>query len=375
MKKLLLLIVLSALCFISNAQITDLAWSFRASGKITASPMAHEGVIYIGNSDGNFYAINASDGSKKWSFKTKHAIKSKALATDELVFFESGNIFYALDQSTGKQLWSFDTGDTQYYDQIDIYDDTRSRAAFYNGAIYVGTSDGFIYGLNKRNGREVFKVNSDANSPVRSSPFIKDDKLYFGDWNGLVYCYNLSNKKLIWKKRTYTFPKPYDTFGGITSAFTVYNNKLFFGARNPIFNVLNTESGDLEWSYTSSEGGWMYSSPVYYDSTIFIGGSDNHSLFAFDPIYGSIKWKYNSSQNIMAEPLVSGSIITFTSGDVYKPNSPGAITRLDRNSGKLISKIQLPKLSISAPIMVDNKVIFGCHDGQVYAIKFSNYDE
>ena len=116
----------------------------------------------------------------------------------------------------------------------------------------------------------------------------------------------------------------------------------------------------------------MFSSPVCYDSIIYIGGSDNHSVFAFDPVYGLNKWKYNSGQNIMAEPLILDSTVIFTTGDVYKPNAPGALVRLERETGKLISKMLLPKLSISSPIMVEEKVIFGCHDGLVYAISFLN---
>lgn len=375
MKKLLNITLIVSLVSITytQAQITSLKWSFKTDAPLLASPTYDNGLIYMGSEAGTFYALNASDGQIKWTFKTNDVIKGQALATHDVLFFESGNKFYALNKSTGKQLWKYDTQDTLYHFQIDIYDDQRSIATAFKNNIYVGTSGGLLLGFDRETGQVTLQLNTDNHAPVRSSPLIHNNILYFGDWNGVVYAYDLNTRQYLWKKNSYDLPKPYGTFGGIAAGFTIFDRYLYFGARNHMFNVLDIATGNKAWSYTSPEGGWMFGTPILYDSMIYVGGSDNHSMHAFTPVMGRLTWKYNAGQNIMAQPLVTDDYVIFTTGNLYKPKEPGALIRLERKTGKLVSKILLPQASISAPILIDNAtVVTGCLDGNVYAIQLFN---
>lgn len=359
-------IVFLFLCYSgAEGQTPTLKWKFKTEDKVIASPLAHNDHIYVGSEDGNFYALDLQ-GVEKWRFKTNGKARSKAIVANDILFFESGNVFYALHAESGKKVWSHDPGDTLYADQIDPYDDKRPSAFVHNGVIYTGSSSGTLYGFDSQSGKVIFKTRSDNASPIRSTPLVKNDKLYFGDWNGVVYCFDIKQDRFLWKKKTYSFDKPYSTFGGIASEFTVFKDLLFFGARNFVLNVLRTDSGEKEWTYIEANGGWVIGDPVIYDNKLYMGGSDNHKMIALDPITGQLLWEFNAGQNIYTRPVVTNDRVIFTSGPIYKPNDPGGFWIIDRAKGKLIAKVQIPKGTYSSPVMVDQSVIFGSNDGYVY---------
>ncbi|ELR70244.1 protein kinase [Fulvivirga imtechensis AK7] len=367
MKLYIQYIVFLFLCYslAATGQTPSLKWKFKTGDKVISSPVVYNDLIYFGSEDGNFYAVDL-EGNEKWRLHTAGKIRSKAIIAEGILFFESGNIFYALNPASGKKLWIYDPADTLYANQIDPYDDKRPSGTLHEGIIYVGSSSGTLYGFDTKTGKIRLKINTDNASPIRSTPIVQDNRLYFGDWNGVVYCRDLKQDKYLWKKKTYSFDKPYSTFGGIASEFVIFQDLLFFGARNFVLNVLRTDSGEKEWTYIESNGGWVIGDPVIYDNKLYLGGSDNHKILALDPITGQLLWDFNAGQNIYAKPVVTKDKVIFTSGPIYKPNDPGGLWIVDRAKGKLIAKVQMPKGAYSAPVMVGQSILFGCNDGNIY---------
>ena len=73
-------------------------------------------MAFVGSRDGYFYAINMSDGSLKWRYKTVAAsagdphsgapIMQSAAGDGTRVFFGAENMyFYALSATSGAELW------------------------------------------------------------------------------------------------------------------------------------------------------------------------------------------------------------------------------------------------------------------------------
>ena len=65
----MMLILLFISTGMSNAEEMVL-WKFETGGAINASPIVHEGILYIGSFDKLFYAIDALTGVEKWHFET-----------------------------------------------------------------------------------------------------------------------------------------------------------------------------------------------------------------------------------------------------------------------------------------------------------------
>ncbi|MEQ9424679.1 MAG: PQQ-binding-like beta-propeller repeat protein [Cyclobacteriaceae bacterium] len=361
-----------------DAQSLIESWTFDTGDKVLASPVVDDTFIYVGSQNGNFYSLNAKDGSFHWKYETSGIIQAAALLTERLVFFESANIFYALDKMEGKLVWKFDTGMTPLnfeYEgvthsyKIDFWDDKRSVGVADGNLIYVGSGNGTLYVFDQASGIVVKQYQSDDNSPIRSTPLIDGNIVYFGDWNGVVYAYNRESDELKWKKKTYRYDRPYPSFGGVVSSFVRHNDLLLFGARNHIMNVLYAETGEKEWTYIDPKGGWMVGDPVVYNDTLYIGGSDNLSMYAFRPKWGRYLWQHNGGLNIYTRPIVTDQHIIYSAGNGYKWTDPGAVYVLNRMTGEEITKFETPNAVFSSPIKLNDQIIFGCYDGKVYSLE------
>src|SRR6185437_15416845 len=51
-------------------QLNGTKWTFKTDGPIIGSPAVSDGVVYIGSTDGNLYAVDQETGKQKWKFKT-----------------------------------------------------------------------------------------------------------------------------------------------------------------------------------------------------------------------------------------------------------------------------------------------------------------
>jgi outer membrane protein assembly factor BamB len=90
-------------------------WEYQA-GTTFYSLAVSDGIVFAGNLDGRFYAVDAATGQERWSFATEHdelAWQAPAVA-DGLVIVGTNEFdgrVYALDVLTGAPRWVFDAAD------------------------------------------------------------------------------------------------------------------------------------------------------------------------------------------------------------------------------------------------------------------------
>jgi outer membrane protein assembly factor BamB len=140
-----------------------------APGSFRASPVVSNGVVYVGNSNGYFYAINANDGSLKWRYpvtgpaltssftcnpSSEGIASSAAIAEikgkDAVVFgapdrsigarLGSGRLF-ALDASTGAEIWKSPEIAVLLNDGVTHQQIGYSSPLVFNDHVYIGIAD------------------------------------------------------------------------------------------------------------------------------------------------------------------------------------------------------------------------------------------
>ena len=89
----------------------DRMWKMEPGGTTITVPCVHEGIVYIGSSNFNAYAIDARTGGLVWKFKTEGIIlESSPACWKGKVFIGSFDYnMYALDAKTGELKWKFKT--------------------------------------------------------------------------------------------------------------------------------------------------------------------------------------------------------------------------------------------------------------------------
>ncbi len=371
--------LLLSLCFFTSIVISQpddmIKWRFKTNSKVLSHPVTDENRVYFGSTDSLMYALDMESGKKVWSIRTNCQIRSKPLIHDSIIYFKSGNDVYAVNKGTGNLLWRGSVGNSET-GSLDLWDYHSGSPVVYDQCVYFGFNSGELMGFNLLDGTISKRINSIDNSPIRSGLILHKSDLFFGDWNGKVYSYDMINKQINWIYSTYE-KQEYPTFGQIISQISILDTLLYFGSRNPELQVININSGEKEWSYTEINGGWISGDPLIKDDTLFIGGSDNHEMFAFDAYTGKRLWTYEFLNNNFTPPVVYKSWLVFTTGDAYNVwgNKPGIgyLYGLSRKEGAIKNFQRFDGNIYSGLIIRNNFAFFGCSDGYFYCVDIEKF--
>ncbi|NQV17559.1 MAG: PQQ-binding-like beta-propeller repeat protein [Armatimonadetes bacterium] len=374
MKKLIfisfiLLQVITGYCF-------TLEWSFQTGDRILSHPVLDEGVVYFGSNDNNLYALDAENGDLIWNFQVDFNVQSSPVIHDSLIFFESGNSHFALNKYTGEEIWSYIIDEPYGTEKIDYWDYHHAAPVIVDSIVVFACGDGNLYAYNLHNGNPFFMYTTLESAAIRSTPVQDNYHLYFGDWDGRIYSYNLVLQDTLWCVETYQ-TQPYPTFGQVNTKMVVHDSLLIFGARNPTLQVFNKFNGNLVWDYTVAGGGWISGDALVVNDTLYIGGSDCNKMFAFDVYSGELLWDYTFLFNNFSEPVIYEDMIIFTTGDAYAFQGTnygdGYLYALQRNNGTLVNYERIGGNLFTTPIIHDGKIYIGSSDTNFYCVDLDSF--
>jgi outer membrane protein assembly factor BamB len=250
-----------------------------------SSPVFAKGIGYIGSTDQNVYAFNASNGKVIWNFATKAPIYSTPAVVNGYVYTgaDDGNV-YCLDATTGGLVWSV--------------------------ALPAGpaTNEGF----------------GETGTDGPPSPMVVGNNLYVGD-NNYLYCLSTSNGAINWK---YTWGSAL-----LIGTPTIVNNVVYIAP--------NQGGGSLEsMSYTNPDG-FLYelnaqtgaligNITIPYVINPFIAAGNPSAIISGEGILAPVT--VDSADNIafvqqvnmrtFAVDLTTGKIL-WTYDAYYNPGTPG----------------------------------------------------
>jgi outer membrane protein assembly factor BamB len=138
-----------------------------------SSPAFEEGTIYV-TVGPQLCAFDSSNGKERWRVKSKSQFWGLAVAHQLVYVGNSDGYFYAYDQKTSQQRWKFKSG-------YSMQDDIWSAPAIANERVYAGSRDQWLYALNAHTGEKVwgFKTSGDSIGEC----VLSDGVAYFSDSN------------------------------------------------------------------------------------------------------------------------------------------------------------------------------------------------
>lgn len=120
---------------------------------VDSSPAVVNGIIYVGFYDGDVYALNASDGTKVWSYTTGNHVESSPAVVGDMVFVGSDDYnVYGLNLTTGGKIWSYTTGAF-----------VESSPTVLDNVVFVGSEDRNVYALNATTGHASLELHNQWN--------------------------------------------------------------------------------------------------------------------------------------------------------------------------------------------------------------------
>lgn len=353
-------------------------WKFKTNGKIYSTPLVHNNVVYVGSYDGKFYAVNKNDGKKIWEYDTGSPILSTAVISENTIMFESGYELYFLDLQ-GKLIRKKKFMQYEVLTQMDAWDFHHSSPVVDGKNVYIGAPFGGVLGYEIATGDSVLQIVTKNRAIVRTTPIIKNGTIYFGDWDGVFFSYDVNTGKENWS---------YDTRNDTTFAWTnavhekpiIVNDKIYFAGRSCMIYCLDAKTGKKIWSHISENSGWLVGGPTYSNGKVYLGSSNEYIIQCFEAENGKKLWEQKLDHRIWGNPLIKNDNIVIGAGSLFI---------LDKFTGKtkkvLIKKddIKLAKTEFvwkqykgkdilasfhSSPVENDGVIYIGCDDGYLYSV-------
>jgi polyvinyl alcohol dehydrogenase (cytochrome) len=386
-------------------------WIFPTAGDVYGTPSVVDGIVYVGDTSGTFYALTNSRAGAivVWKANVGSPITDSALVTDKMVIFgDLAGYIHGLNRADGTEAaWS------------PVQPDTNQTAAFFGSPILVGdqvvigissnerpppkeTFRGSVVRLDPNTGKIVwhtYVINDDEFKRGASGASIWSTPTYDAETN-LVYvttgnnyteppppepatetgdafiALNGTTGDIVWKKQIVH----HDVAGSIEAdigdspqVYTLPSGKKVVGAGEKkigVYSVLDAQNGDVVRQIrvvpdcTDSLG--LFADSAISDGVVFVNGV-NCLIPAKPPLVpptgvvaalksdGSKKlWEFTS----LFAPVLSG--LAVANGVVYAHTSGlyGTLYALDAKTGRVLAGV-LTSGGISGPSVSRGRIYVG----------------
>lgn len=314
-----------------------LDWTLKTGDEIRGSAAGAGGAVYIGSYDGQLYALDETDGSVRWRFRTQRGIVSRPAPFAEMVVFGSEDkSVYAVSRSSGRAIWSFRTDAP-----------VRSSPFVEDKACYVGSDDGFLYRIDRAKGHVTWRYKTFG--PVRSSPEPAGAHILFGSDDGYLYTVNKETGSLVWR---------HHIGSPVMSTPLVHRRMVVVGSSDGGVRGFTLADGKLVWTVQTAKP--VIASPVALGDTVYVGSADGH-MYAIDLGTGKLAWKRQVCRQITSTAVV-------TAGEIYVGGNDAVFYCLRREDGNAAWTFGAGGPIVSSPLLTDDHIVFGSVDCSVYAL-------
>ena len=314
--------------------ITDeylkLKWVANAgSGTGMCSPVMAGGKLFVAAIDdygqkNNLQARDADNGELIWLYNTSAPVKNSAcIEGDRLLATDEIGIACAVNTVTGELVWKRDLGI--------------------------------------------------KNVPLLVTGGVVSDGVYFCGYGNYLSALDCNDGRLIWKNNSWNGGE------GTTSTMSVCGNTLVAGSNWRALYGHDIETGTRKWEVSEHGIRFCNGSATWVDDTLFFAAE--RALIKLDPASGSVYSVHPVpyDMQVATTPLITGTmIVTGTSAE--------GMVAFDRHSMKELWKVKPGNALLytapyskpyaatveSSPVLAGNMIIFGASDGYLYAVDRDN---
>jgi cobaltochelatase CobN len=258
--------------------------------------------VFVGSRNGDMYCVNAGNGTAIWNVTIDpdpgyYGVASSPLIYDEVVYVvsHSDGILHAIDFD-GVEQWTYSaSGNSNMY----MSAATDGSRIFFGGGKAMHCVD-----IETQTVTWTYPVSR----MVTTTPAVENGIVYFATGKGekKLYAVNTTTGDLVWSRYLY----------GSISSPAISNGRIYIGDDDWRLNCFNASNGSEIWNQTL--GGRCKSSPVVAGGMVYTAANyGKGTVYCFDADCGTPKWSYDTGDFVMAQPSVSDGILFVGSDTGY----------------------------------------------------------
>jgi outer membrane protein assembly factor BamB len=331
-----------------------------------AVPVIADGVIYVGDLDGTFHAIELATGKTMWTFKAEEAgfPSAAALANDAtfpLVVGDDIGVVRGLDHKTGDVRWTYTT-DGEISGGPTILPTPDGPRAL------VGSQDASLSCLDLASGELVWK-HSIADQ-IRCGPTVArgadGDRIFLAGCDGRLHVIDAASGKETTSVE----------IGGPTGTTpAVEGDRTFFGTEGGGFFAIDFAKATVAWKHQPAAGGHAYRSSAAITDDLVIVGSRGRAVEALAVADGGLAWRRPMPGRVDASPIVVTA--TGSEGDPSVParsvvlvaDAKGTILALEVSSGEIAWRFDAGGSFTGGPGVASGHVVLASDDGTIWCFR------
>lgn len=275
-----------------NQSDGSIAWQFKTlfgagQKRIFSSPAVQDNTVYFGAYDGNFYALDAVTGKKRWVYMDADWIGSSPKVAPDLGLVFIGLEFGLWNKQGGIAALDSTTGEKKWWREVPTYVHSSPAYLPVRGIVIVGSSSGEVFAFSARTGDSVWTFK--AADSVKAS-FAYDETrnmVIFGSFDKHLYALNAETGALIWK---------IETLEPIYSTPVIDGDSLYAGILDKRILRIDTATGRIIWEFWTHSR--VFADPLIIDDVVYVGSNDGR-FYALNKIDGSLRGYLQTSERIV----------------------------------------------------------------------------
>lgn len=297
----------------------------------------------------------------KWRFKTQGAVRTDAVLDHNQMYVGSteGKL-YALDKYSGKERWVFDAGGA-----------IVSEPVVSHNKVIVVSRNNKVYALSRKSGRVKWEYKMQNELPVNysewryfsASPTVANGTVYVGSGEGNLYALDLRHGREQWR---------YKTNGPIRATALLSGNTLYQPSDDGFVYAINASNGHCIWrfatagtQYTSSDFGFdrkaIYAKPILVNDSLIIASRDGN-VYSIDVNTQAVNWTFSYGTTWAMSTAVENDTVFVG----WSTNNH--VSAIDLYTGAEKWKYVAGSHNYTTPLAVNNSVYFGSADGNLYQL-------
>ena len=319
----------------------DEMWKFEVTdGSFESTAAIVNGVVYLGDFNGQLFALDLQTGEKKWQTPLGIGFSASPAVKDGRIYIgDLDGIFYCIGQD-GKKKW-------EYSAEAEI----DSCANFYQDKVLFGSQDSKLYCLNAESGELVWKFAID--DQIRCTPTIVENRAFVAGCDGRLHVIDLDQGKEV---------------GAVDIAQTgataaALGARVFCGTQQGIFFGVDWKR--LETTWQKDSGSPIQSSPAIgttqTNRSVVIFGTQARKVIALACDNGETVWEFTAHSKIDSSPVVVGP-------RVLVPGTDGRLYQLKVDDGTKIWEKQFAGGFAASPAVAQKRLVIATRRGVVYCL-------